>query len=96
MIFQRPGFLIVQPMSGPNQPFELELDMGNRKMALTKAGDSESKAAFSFEEPQPGLITLDGQLEGKPIRARRVRTDETQFLLKNRGFHWISEVPFNR
>jgi hypothetical protein len=24
------------------------------------------------------------------------RTDETKFLLKSRGFHWINEHPFNR
>lgn len=94
-IFQFPGFLIVQPMSGPNQFYKLELDMEKKKMALTNPSDPKWKAEFSFEESEPGLITLDGQLEGKPTRAKLLRTDESQFLLKRRGFHWISESPFN-
>jgi uncharacterized membrane protein YphA (DoxX/SURF4 family) len=95
-IFQRPGFVIVQPMSGPNQPYKLDLDMENKRMALTKAGDAEWQAHFSFEETESGVLTLDGQFEGKPTRAKLIRTHESQFLLKSRGFHWISEVPFNR
>jgi hypothetical protein len=96
LVFQRPGFLVVQPMSGPNQIYKLELDVENKKMALTKADDQEWKADFFLEQPEQGVITLDGHLEGKPIRAKLLRVDESQFLLKSRGFHWVSEVPFNR
>ena len=94
-IFQRAGSLIVQPMSGANQFYRLELSLDDKKMALTKPNDPQWKSEFSFEDAEPGILTLEGQLEGKPARAKLVR-DESQFLLKTRGFHWISEAPFNR
>jgi uncharacterized membrane protein YphA (DoxX/SURF4 family) len=95
-IFQFPGLLVVQPMSGPNQFYKLDLNMEKKEMALTDPSDPNRKAEFSFEQSEPGLITLDGQLEGKPTREKLFRTDESQFLLRSRGFHWISEFPFNQ
>jgi hypothetical protein len=96
VIFQFPGSLIVQPMKGPNQFLKLDLDMEKKKMSLTNPNDSGWNAEFSFEESGPGLIALDGQIEGKQTRAKLLRTDESQFLLKSRGFHWVAEFPFNR
>lgn len=96
VVFQFPGSVFVQPMSGPIQFLKLDLDMEKRKMVLTNPSDSRWNAEFSFEESGPGLITLDGQIEGKQTRAKLLRTDESQFLLKSRGFHWVAEFPFNR
>ena len=96
VILQFPGALTIQPMSGPNQNFTLELDMEGRTLSLGKRNDPEWKASFSFEERDPELITMDGELDGRRTYARLVRFDETQFLLNTRGFHWIQEFPFNR
>ena len=30
------------------------------------------------------------------LAARLKRIDDSKFLLKSRGFHWINEFPFNR
>ena len=95
-IFQRAGFLVIQPMTGANQVYALELDIESRTIALTSPENPGWKAEFSFEEPEPSQLSLTGQVDGKSTRAKLVRVDESQFLLTNRGFHWISEVPFNR
>jgi hypothetical protein len=42
------------------------------------------------------VLNLEGSLDGKPIRLRCRRADESRFLLINRGFHWINERPFLR
>ena len=96
VILQFPGALTVQPMSGPNQSFVLELDMEGRTLSLGKRNDPEWKASFSFEEKNPELITMEGELDGHRTYAKLVRFDETKFLLNTRGFHWIQEFPFNR
>lgn len=96
VVFEFPGSLIVQPMSGPNQFLKLDLDMEKKKMSLTNPSDPTWNAEFSFEESGLGIIALDGQIEGKQTRAKLLRTDESQFLLKSRGFHWVAEFPFNR
>jgi hypothetical protein len=95
-IFQFPGALTIQPMSGPNQGFRLNLDMENKTLSLGKRDDPDWKAEFSFQEVDPELITLDGEFDGHKTYAKLVRFDESKFLLKSRGFHWIQEYPFNR
>jgi uncharacterized membrane protein YphA (DoxX/SURF4 family) len=95
-IFQSPGFLTIQPMSGPNQSFRLDLDMGNKTLSLGKRDDPDWKAEFTFDQPAPESITLEGEWEGHRTYARLIRVDESKFLLKSRGFHWIQEYPFNR
>jgi hypothetical protein len=96
VIFQFPEALTIQPMSGPNQAFLLELSAEGKTLSLGKRNDPEWKASFSFEELEPGLITLKGELDGHITDAKLIRFDESKFLLNNRGFHWIQEFPFNR
>ncbi|HZN40287.1 MAG TPA: hypothetical protein VFD82_15880 [Planctomycetota bacterium] len=45
---------------------------------------------------EPALLVLEGTYNGAAItvRLRELRGDS--FLLRNRGFHWINEYPFNR
>ena len=95
-IFQYAGMMTVQPMTGPNQRFSLDLDMESKRLSLGKQDDPDWKAAFTFEEPDSGLLKLEGELNGQKIYARLTRMDENKFLLKSRGFHWIQEYPFNR
>jgi hypothetical protein len=35
-------------------------------------------------------------MDGKKIIAKLKKIELNSFLLNNRGFHWISEFPFNR
>ena len=95
-IFQRAGFLVIQPVKGANQGYKLELDMDNRKIVLTKVENPEWKADLAFEQSTPEDMTLEGQIEGSQTRMKLTRTDESDFLLNNRGFHWVNEVPFNK
>lgn len=41
-------------------------------------------------------MTLDGQMDGHAVHVQLKLKDRNQFLLVNRGFHWIQEYPFNR
>jgi uncharacterized membrane protein YphA (DoxX/SURF4 family) len=95
-IFQFPGLLTVQPMSGANQSFRLDLSTENRKLSLGKRDDPDWKAELSFEELDAGLMTLEGEFDGHSMYAKLARVDESKFLLNSRGFHWIQEYPFNR
>jgi hypothetical protein len=39
---------------------------------------------------------LTGTVDNDPLEIRMRRKDPSEFLLVNRGFHWINELPFNR
>jgi hypothetical protein len=93
LIFEYPGDVTVQNMNDSRRGYGVKLDKG--KMVMTRWGDSKWQALFSYQQPQPGLMTLEGTLDGQKVRARLSRQDSS-FLLVNRGFHWVNETPFNR
>lgn len=41
-------------------------------------------------------LLLDGVLDGVQTQIRLVKRETKDFPLRNRGFHWISEKPYNR
>jgi hypothetical protein len=96
VVFDHPMMLAVQLMSDRRIRYMLSLDPSAKTMALTKRDDPAWKAVLSYQQPEPGLIALEGTLDGQKIRAKLRRSDNTDFLLINRGFHWINEYPFNR
>ena len=76
--------------------FVLQLDDKKKTLALTNYKDETWKSAFSYTEPGPGLLTMEGTMDGKKVQVRLHRLDPSKFLLVSRGFHWINERPFNR
>jgi hypothetical protein len=51
---------------------------------------------LTYQQVSPEIVTLAGTLNGSEMTARLHRSDDRKFLLKDRGFHWINEFPFNR
>ena len=70
VIFHYPGTMAVQLMSDSRVRYSLELDQG--VMTLGKRGDTSAKwkATLFYMRPKPGLLTLEGALDGRKIRAR--------------------------
>ncbi|HKW58077.1 MAG TPA: hypothetical protein VJN42_12035 [Candidatus Acidoferrum sp.] len=96
VVFDLPKFLTILPMNGPRQFFSLSLDSPPRNLTLTKQNAPAWKAQFAFQQPEPSVILLEGQMDSHKIQARLRREDLSKFLLTSRGFHWINEFPFNR
>jgi hypothetical protein len=94
VIFHDPGTMAVQLMSDSRLRYVLNLNQG--VMTLGKRDDAQWKTTFSYAEPKPGLLTLEGTLDGRKIRARLHLEKTPKYLLTTRGFHWINERPFSR
>jgi len=64
------------------------------------ASDNASKAplagTLSYTRESEKSLRVTGEIAGTRIEAICERRDPQDFLLMNRGFHWINEVPFNR
>jgi hypothetical protein len=63
---------------------------------LTLGGWQEDAPSWTLRATRPDAehLRLTGILDGLPVDLRlRRRTD---FLLMDRGFHWVNELPFNR
>jgi hypothetical protein len=63
---------------------------------LRKREDPGWNTVLTYEQVSPEIVTLAGALNGSEMTARLRRSEERKFLLTDRGFHWINEVPFNR
>ncbi len=91
------NFVGIQPAEGPMQRYTGKLDLAAKTLQLTKRGGDQSwKANFILDDSSPGLLVLSGEMDGKKIQAKLRKLDLKAFLLNSRGFHWISEFPFNR
>jgi hypothetical protein len=51
--------------------------------------------AFAFKQPDDDHLILDGSFEGHPMHAMLERLKSPHFLLRERGFHWVNEIPYN-
>ncbi len=100
VIFHSPGTLAIQLMSDSRLRYVLNFaNLDNPKkgvMTLGKRDDAKWKTTFSYAQSKPGLLTLEGTLDGRKIRAELHLEKPPRFLLTTRGFHWINERPLNR
>jgi hypothetical protein len=51
---------------------------------------------FTYSRPSPDTLLAEGRYQGRAIRARMRLVKAEEFLLVNRGFHWINESAVNR
>jgi hypothetical protein len=97
VVFDYPQGLGLVRMNDERLRLRMNLDEEKRTLELTSGRDpSWGPAALTFERPEPDHLLLAGTFEGQQVKARLVRRAGRDFLLESRGFHWISELPFNR
>ncbi|HEX6903961.1 MAG TPA: hypothetical protein VF789_29895 [Thermoanaerobaculia bacterium] len=80
VLFQDPGALDAELRIGSRQRYALALDMAGKTMTLGR------RARFTFQEPEEGVLVLDGRLDG-----RRTRAKLRKVLLSSPWFHWITD-----
>ena len=96
IVFDSPYRIAVQTANDRHERFGLQLDQEKRTLTLRKREDPGWNSVLTYEQVSPEVITLAGALNGSEMTARLRRSEEHKFLLTDRGFHWINEVPFNR
>ena len=96
VIFDFPERLTVQPLSGAPQRYFLKLDQQKKTMDIVKRIDPAWKTELVYENPQPDILSLRGQVDGHQVHVKAHRIDPSKFLLTSRGFHWINEYPYQQ
>jgi hypothetical protein len=79
--------------AGSRERYLLDLDPGAHRLKLSRLNDPRWASVFTFERPEPRLLTLDGTIEGHRIQARLRQVDPPEFRLVSRGVHLINEYP---
>ena len=95
-IFSYPGAASIHLMDDTRTRYRLTMDSDKKLLNLTKRDDALWKTSVSYTRPAPGQLTIEGVFDGHKIRARLRQEKESDFLLLERGFHWINEYPYNR
>ena len=70
--------------------------MKKHVLALTRREEPSKKYELAYSEPAPDRLVVNGSIEGQTVRASLRKVPVPQFLLVDRGFHWINEYPYNR
>jgi hypothetical protein len=92
---------VIHTMTGSRSYYGVEVEPERQTITLSRPGGPPGggqppvKFELTYRQPEPGLLVLEGTLEKWPLRTRLRHVDESQFLLVNRGFHWINETPYN-
>lgn len=79
----------IRDISGERLRFTSTYDEAKHTLKLTSGKQVDD---FTYEQPDAQHLILRGK--GEPLTFHRM--DASKFLLTSRGFHWISEDPFNR
>ncbi|ONM46184.1 DoxX family protein [Nocardia donostiensis] len=106
VVFENQGMLTYQRMNGDLVPAPAQVDPAAHTITVTAApagpdsgaapAETAPLATFTFDQPAPDRLHLDGELNGTPTSIELERVDENSFPLRSRGFHWIQEYPYFR
>lgn len=61
---------------------------------VTLGGDANT--GFSYSQPDADHLVLQGSWMNRQVVIRLTKVDISKLVLVNRGFHWISQYPYNR
>jgi len=76
--------------------FGTEYDAAKNTVSLTAGSDKNRKYPLAWSRPDADHLVLQGTLAQDALSVRLRKIDTSTFRLLNRGYHWISEFPFNR
>lgn len=97
LVFDFAQYATVQAMDDSFHGYGAKIDTKTKTLALSKSRDKKKwKADFSYAQPSPGQLILDGSMDGHKIHAQFQLLDRSKFLLVSRGFHWVQDYPLNR
>ncbi|MGB7190823.1 MAG: hypothetical protein WBD10_11845 [Acidobacteriaceae bacterium] len=88
------GSWVIQSTDGAQPIFAPHFEKGNTVYLYSWKTRSYIKLNYAQSDAQH--LVLTGHLGDDSLEVRLHRTTKGKFLLTRRGFHWISEYPFNR
>jgi hypothetical protein len=90
-IFDYPDRMAFQRTDDSFVPYGASVNLPERTLALTKSGDKNWRASFTFQRPAGDQLVLDGRMDNHKIHMELQLIDRNSFVLVSRGFHWVQE-----
>ena len=83
-------------MNDSVRSYDCKVDTLKKSMILYLDADTNRRSLLTYTSVGKDSLLLRGNLRSDSVHLTLRRFDERKFLLNNRGFHLISETPFNR
>lgn len=83
----------IKRINVPANRYDLKID--TKKLTMQYNAD-DSGWVLQYDVPDSNHLIVRGKLSGHYVYAALCKKDLRNFLLINRGFHWINEYPFNK
>ena len=96
LIFDSPDIATAQHLVDSFENIGAALDAAKNTLSLTRQSDKTWRGELKFVRGAPDRLTMMGTVAGHPVEMQLEREDESKFLLKSRGFHWVQEYPVIR
>ncbi len=76
--------------------FTASSSLKDHKLTFTSREAPSKIFELTVERPKSDVLIISGLFNDHRIDVEFRRVDETKFPLLSRGFHWVSEYPYNR
>jgi hypothetical protein len=90
-IFDFPDRMVFQRTNDSFVLYGSSINLPERTLALTKSGDKNWRASFTFQRPAGDQLILDGRMDNHQVHMELQLIDRNSFVLVSRGFHWVQE-----
>ncbi len=92
-----PNKITIEYMNGSVNQYASTIDTQHHhiKIALD-ANKGNQKTILQYAKPAPDKLVITGKVSGDSVYILTKQQDLHQLRLMNRGFHWISETPYNQ
>jgi len=94
-VMDSPYVILVQGKGGFRQLYHWSTDADKKSLTLSRA-DNGADVVLGVDRPTPDTLILKGLWHSHALEVHLHRAETPTFPLMTRGFHWISEFPFNR
>ncbi|MGA2903421.1 MAG: hypothetical protein ABSD98_06300 [Candidatus Korobacteraceae bacterium] len=99
VIFDVPKIVTIQAMDGTFKKYYLEFTPAPRSFKIWDVDHPRWGTALTYDMPDSNHMNLSGVIGGHPATLKFTRvdmSDPVNFLLINRGMHWVNSYPNNR
>jgi hypothetical protein len=96
VVFDFPTNIAFERMDDSFAWYGASIDTKAGTISLTQGGNKNWKGNLAFQRPASDQLILDGNMGSQKVHMRLQLVDRSKFMIVSRGFHWVSEYPFNR
>jgi hypothetical protein len=96
LIVDYPGYATVKQVNDEQFDVVFNVDTIQKKISVQLETDSVHNYELAYKQLNDTTLNLKGIFSNNQIDFTFHKVDMKSFRLTNRGFHWVSEQPFNK